>query len=234
MRCMQIGIMINSDNDLRRAFQAHMAADKGLNKNKWSLEAGLGANTLANYLSGATKSMTLEKIKALADVRGMTLADLFAGPDRPQADMHLPMQNLPDQLVEVREMPVTAGMGYGSDLTDFENLKSVTYVTADIINEIRRDPGDLMALEVRGQSMSPVLESGDRVLIDTSDKMIGSEGIFTAFDGETIVTKWVERVPSSTPPRLRFKSFNEMSSDYEMLAEECNIIGRVVWYARKL
>ncbi|MEM6833960.1 MAG: S24 family peptidase [Pseudomonadota bacterium] len=225
--------MTHTAEDLREHIQWFMDR-RDLNVNSWSNAAGTSEGALRNFMSGKSDSLRTDTLYKLAKAENITAADLLAGYKNETPHLHTPVQNLPDQLVEISYLPVVAGLGFGGDGTDFEKTQEVAYITADVVADLRRDPKQLLALEVRGQSMSPVLESGDRVIVDMSDKNVGNEGIFTAFDGEAVVTKWVERVPNSDPAKLRFKSYNDMSTDYNMLAEQCNIIGRVVWYARKL
>ena len=103
-----------------------------------------------------------------------------------------------------------------------------------IRGELRGEPLDFLFMEVEGQSMEPILLSGDRVLIDRRKTNPTQAGLFAMYDGFGLVAKWVERVPKSEPPSLRIKSENERFSDYDVLVEEARIIGRIVWDARKL
>jgi hypothetical protein len=57
-------------------------------------------------------------------------------------------------------------------------------------------------------------------------------GLFVLHDGMGLVAKRVEHIPSSDPARLRITSDNPSYSQYECLAEEVNVVGRVRWYGR--
>ncbi len=54
------------------------------------------------------------------------------------------------------------------------------------------------------------------------------------WDGMGLVFKRVEHIPDSDPPKVIIKSVNPEYQDYERLAEEVNVIGRVVWAGRRL
>ena len=82
--------------------------------------------------------------------------------------------------------------------------------------------------------MEPLLSSGDWILIDTSQRVPVPPGIFVIWDGMGMVTKRVEHVPNSEPATIVIKSVNPDYQTYERGAEEVNIIGRVIWSARRL
>lgn len=82
--------------------------------------------------------------------------------------------------------------------------------------------------------MMPTLHSGDRVMVDNGDRIPSPGGVFAVWDGFGVVTKRLEVVPNSDPPTLRISSDNPLHREYERTADEVNIIGRVVWFARRL
>jgi phage repressor protein C with HTH and peptisase S24 domain len=89
-------------------------------------------------------------------------------------------------------------------------------------------------ITVDGDSMEPLLSSGDRILIDTSQRVPVPPGIFVIWDGMGLVAKRVEHIPNSEPPKVVINSVNPEYQAYERIAEEVNVVGRVVWAARRL
>ena len=79
--------------------------------------------------------------------------------------------------------------------------------------------------------MEPVLSSGDRIMVDTSQRVPVLPGIFVICDGMGIVAKRIEHILSSDPAKLRIMSVNPDYETYERDAEEVHVIGRVVWSA---
>ena len=103
-----------------------------------------------------------------------------------------------------------------------------------IRHRLRADPGDLWMIEADGDSMEPVLSSGDHFMIDVSRTVSAPPGIFVIWDGIALVAKRIEHVPHSDPSRVILKSLNPEYSGHECAAEEVRIVGRAVWVSRKL
>ena len=82
--------------------------------------------------------------------------------------------------------------------------------------------------------MEPLASHGDRLLIDNSDRDPVPPGTFAVWDDMGLVTKRIEHVPHSDPPRMRLKSANPEYDSYECLADEIRIVGRAVRVARRL
>jgi phage repressor protein C with HTH and peptisase S24 domain len=82
--------------------------------------------------------------------------------------------------------------------------------------------------------MEPLLSSGDRILVDVSQRVPVPPGVFVIWDGMGVVAKRVEHVPSSAPTTVVIRSINPDYPTYERHADEVNIIGRVIWAAKKL
>ena len=108
------------------------------------------------------------------------------------------------------------------------------FADAFIRHRLRADPGDLWMVEVDGDSMEPLLSSGDHIMIDVSRAAPAPPGIFVIWDGIALVAKRIEHVAHSEPARLVLKSLNPEYDSYERPAEGIRVVGRVVWVARKL
>ncbi|WP_084294741.1 S24 family peptidase [Asaia prunellae] len=136
--------------------------------------------------------------------------------------------------VPVRSLNASAGAGGGGLIEDgllgYPQLFEEGFVTRDL----RARPEDLCVVEIEGQSMEPLLRSGDTVLVDMRKKNVAMEGIFVVFDGDGVVCKWVEMVRGLDAPTLRIKSENDRFPSYDVQAERCQILGRVVWFSRRL
>jgi len=103
-----------------------------------------------------------------------------------------------------------------------------------IRTELRGDPGDFLAAEVEGPAMQPVLQSRDEILIDCRRRAPVQPGLFALDQGLGPVVRWVEFVPGSEPPRYRVRSETPLIEPYEVDADAAGIIGRVVWFGRRL
>ena len=102
-----------------------------------------------------------------------------------------------------------------------------------VVDELRASPKDLLLIEVRGDSMEPDFWHGDQILIDRRDRNPIQPGPFALWDGEAYVIKLVERVPGQRGV-YRVFSVNERYSAYEIEDGEQVIMGRPVWFGRRL
>ncbi|MNI93352.1 hypothetical protein D3C73_1512900 [compost metagenome] len=78
--------------------------------------------------------------------------------------------------------------------------------------------------------MEPIFFHGDQVVIDKRDKNPTQPGPFALWDGDGFVVKNVEK----RAKRLRVFSSNPIYSDAEYAPEEIEIMGRPVWFARRM
>jgi AcrR family transcriptional regulator len=147
----------------------------------------------------------------------------------------------------IPEIDVRGGMGGGGipvetvtmdadgNHTSGESVRGTWHLpSAYVQNELRIAQSAARIIEVVGDSMAPTLLAGDRVLIDTADQNPTPPGIFALFDGYGVIVKRLERVARADPPAIRVLSDNPHHSAYELSSDEVRIIGRVVWFGRRL
>jgi phage repressor protein C with HTH and peptisase S24 domain len=136
---------------------------------------------------------------------------------------------------QVPELDVRASAGHGAFHEGDEEIKAVwMFPDAVIRHELRARSANLRMITIDGDSMEPLLASGDRVLVDTAQRVPAPPGIFVIWDGLGIVAKRIEHIPTAEPSRVVIKSVNPLYGDYERPTEEVNIIGRVIWAGKKL
>lgn len=88
-------------------------------------------------------------------------------------------------------------------------------------------------VSVRGNSMAPLIQDGDLLLIDRGAAYPAAGGIFVLRIGDEVVVKRV--APSGKPDKLRISSENaELYPAFDVPAEEVHIVGRVRWVGRGL
>jgi hypothetical protein len=134
--------------------------------------------------------------------------------------------------VGVEVLPTFAGMGGGGS---GEGDRELALLPRRLVeDELRAKPSDLLVINVRGTSMEPVFFQDDQLLVDRRDKDTLQPGPFAIryVDDEGYQVKNVERVPRTT--RLRVFSTNPIFGDREEDEENIEIVGRPVWFARRL
>lgn len=156
---------------------------------------------------------------------------LGASDDETKEDPYL-SSGLIDTMVGVRRLPTFAGLGPGGT---GEGDEDVVLFSRDLIErELRADPDVLLAMLAEGNSMEPDFQGGDQILVDIRRKSIAQPGAFCLWDGDGHVIKYLEKVPGSDPPKVRIIPRNSMYDPYEALAEEIAVVGRVVWFGRRV
>jgi len=83
----------------------------------------------------------------------------------------------------------------------------------------------LSAIRVEGDSMEPLLNDGDEILVDRSPRPF-RDGIHVVRFGDTLMVK---RVASAGAGRVALLSQNLAYPPVEVAADEVEVIGRVVW-----
>lgn len=137
-----------------------------------------------------------------------------------------------DTGVMIRLLPTYAGMGGGGSGEGDEGRISFS---RDLVeNELRVPVDQLLAMVAEGNSMEPDFRGGDQILVDTRRKSLAQPGAFCLWDGDGHVIKFLQRVQGSDPPKVRVISANDTYSAEERLLEEVNLIGRVVWFGRRV
>lgn len=140
------------------------------------------------------------------------------------------------QCVPIPTLSVSAGAGGGKILDAEPSVwgEEAFFDKKLILDNLKVSKQHLCAVTIEGQSMEPILNNGDIVLVNILKNDVAEPGIFVLFDGDGIVCKWVERIVGSDPAQYRIKSENIRFSEYSVLADTAKIIGRVVWFGRTL
>lgn len=206
-----------------------------------SARVGITQTALAKKLGIEVTAMN-KVFKGVRQLKAIELrkAERFFGSAPLKGEDHvgntadLPEIGIDRSVVQIPEYDVRAAMGDGFQV-DRETIKDLwTFSRRYLAEELRLNLRNLVVIEVIGDSMEPTLKSGDRVLVDMGDRRVGIPGVFVLWDGDGTVAKRLELVPNSIPHKIVRISDNPLHRSYEVLAEETNIIGRIVWFARRL
>lgn len=216
------GMMGTVDDDIRLVRE--LVQWTGSNVNQITKRIGISNTTLNRFANGTAQTRlhrdTIAKLRA-------------AFPEFPgfEVEADLPASYSSRDYMPVDILPSYAGMGGGgSGEGDFGQVLLPRSLIED---ELRAKPSDLLMIETRGSSMEPDFQHGDQILIDKRDTNPVQPGSFALWDGDGYVVKLVERVPQQ-PGRYRIFSANSRFSSYEVDAEQVRIMGRPVWFGRRL
>ncbi len=90
----------------------------------------------------------------------------------------------------------------------------------------------MVAMEVFGNSMDPVIREGDTVLIDQSQKSIIAGAIYAVGVEDTILIKRLEKHPDKLVLSSDNKDFQPIYLESDLMSK-VRILGRVIWSCRE-
>lgn len=214
--------MAGVDDDIRMVRELVKWADS--NVNQVAKRINVANTTLNRFANGSAKGR----------LHRDTIAKLRAEyPDFPgfERDADLPAAYYSTDYLPVDILPSYGGMGGGG--TGEGDQGQALMPRALIEDELRAKPTDMLLIEARGQSMEPDFHHGDQILVDKRDCNPVQPGAFALWDGDGYVVKLIERVPMQ-PGKYRVFSANGRYSAYEVDADQIQIMGRPVWFGRRL
>jgi repressor LexA len=137
----------------------------------------------------------------------------------------------PTPKIAVRLLNIAASAGPGR-LVEAERATATLPFDRAMLERLGIRSSSLAMIDAAGDSMAPVIEHGDRIMVDEADRRVDGRGaIYVLRIDGTLVVKRVVRAGD----RLKISSDNP---DYPALpdcdADDVEIIGKVVWLSRAL
>jgi transcriptional regulator with XRE-family HTH domain len=140
---------------------------------------------------------------------------------------------------QVPELDTRAGMGGGGvpsrevrkDGKHADQLKTEGWLfpASFVRDQLHTSSGRLLVLETNGDSMTPTITSGERVVIDTGHRTPTPDGLYAIRDTfENIVVKRLQVLQSARPTRVQIISDNPNHPSEETLLSELEIVGKVL------
>lgn len=136
--------------------------------------------------------------------------------------------------LSVPHYAIQASAGGGA-LVEAEKIEQHLTLSREWLKREGIASNDLIGIYAQGDSMEPTVQDGDSLLIDRTKSIIGSDGgIYVInYEGEL----FVKRVQKLLDGRIAVTSDNKNHMSIEISKndlERLKIIGRVVWFGRKL
>lgn len=214
------------------------ASALNLNANSLGTRLGIPSSTASNYWKGARPWPT-EVLGPLADELGTTIDQLLGRGEfgsAVTAEIRRAARRAEETgnvraYLPVERLPSYAGAGGGG--TGEGDIEHALVPRSLIEDELHARPADLLVIDVRGDSMEPIFQHGDQILIDRRDRNPAQPGPFALWDGDAYVVKLVERVPGKKG-WYRIFSSNPRYTPYEVEEDEARFMGRPVWFGRRL
>lgn len=140
-----------------------------------------------------------------------------------------------EEAIDYEYIPmVEAVAGAGSSFETSGDIQGYLAFRKDYCTRRRIHANTCITLTVSGDSMTPLLQNGDTILVDTSEKDVRSGSIYLIGLGEECLVKQLNRTPSG----ISVHSINPIYPDTIVPAEQVGeylcVHGRVKWYGRDL
>ncbi|KEO91917.1 transcriptional regulator [Erythrobacter longus] len=205
---------------------AQLSKDRGASLA--SLSELLGRNT--SYLQQFIKKGSPRKLeegdrRTLAEFFGVDESELGAPESTAKEKSYIPRRLAPETgYIDVPRLNIGASAGPGA-LPDAEEAFDAFRFSRRWLAEQGLEGAKLQAITVEGDSMEPLLNDGDEILIDTSERPF-RDGVHVVRLGDTLMVK---RVAQAGAGRFSLLSQNLAYPPVDVAADEMQVIGRVVW-----
>lgn len=213
-----------------------MIAEKGWNQTDLAFKLGITPQAVQQWLRNEKPTTPSQaRLRKISEISGYPIHWFSMSDDEIKKDEFL-ISNMsgksdPIHLYQIDLLDVNAKAGIGGCINnEYPDIIQSIYFSKDGLLEIvgRKTNNGLYMITVPTDSMSPTIDKGDVVFIDTNVTSYSGEGIYIfAVDNEVYI-KRLQRVPGSIYKALSDnKSYDpfEMTSD---LFETVTIIGKFV------
>lgn len=127
---------------------------------------------------------------------------------------------------------VAASAGHGAIVDAEDHISNLAFGVRYLREMTSAGSRDLAAIRVKGESMEPTLLDDDMVLIDLTKKSLDYDGLFVLRYGEALQVKRIGR--GSKRDTVMVIADNSRYPPVEVDRRELDVIGKVLWYGRKV
>mgnify|MGYP000001551002 CR=1 FL=1 len=131
--------------------------------------------------------------------------------------------------VDVPRLALGASAGPGAVPMEEQTVGAFRFA-ARWLREQGLDPAMLSAIRVEGDSMETTLRDGDEILVDRTPRP-WRDGIHVVRTGDALLVK---RLDLAIPGKIALVSDNPAYRTIELVPDEVEVIGRVVWKSGRL
>ncbi len=220
-----------SDDVLFRSALRQLLTDREIKQKDFAQRVGIKPPTLNGIIQGTSRGSAKNR-QAIAESLGLSYEEML---DQGRSILGIPCLKpvvpvMEDAFEAIPKVKAKLSGGGGSFETESE-ISGYYAFRRDFLQR-KGTAKDMVLFEVAGNSMSPVLEHGDTVLVDQSQNDVISGHIYAVGVDDSVIVKRLE----ARPGILILHSENPDNDDFEIRINEYSnvrIIGRVIWSARE-
>lgn len=151
------------------------------------------------------------------------IADAYEDRGRPSKEQ----EEGSSHMAQIDEVDAEASAGAGN--VGSSDVLRTWVIPQNVVDIATESPlSRVKIVRIKGDSMVPLFNPLDRVMVDTGDIEPSPPGVFVVWDGLGFVVKRVQVVPHSDPMTVKFTSDNPKYEPYERVLGEAYIQGRVI------
>jgi phage repressor protein C with HTH and peptisase S24 domain len=186
---------------------------------------------LADLLEVGPAAITLAKSRGVPKSWSFKIASIFGLNSNWIKNGHGPIfQSGREDMFLVPKVSARACAGSGSFEVQENIIDELPFSTVWIRK--KGSPGNMIVMEVMGDSMYPELEEGDNILVDQSQKQVSNNCVYVIGLDETLQVKRVQ----SLPGLIILLSANRHYPPVSVQGDEIDtlrVIGKVLWSSRE-
>lgn len=208
-----------------------LAKEKGVSLSSLSELIGRNTTYLQQFIrKGSPKKLEEQDRQVLARFLGVDETELGAPIKEKSYSGAIDSPGKVMDWIEVPRIDLGASAGPGALADNGEQAFDAFQFSKGWLREQGLANAQLSAISVEGDSMEPLLRDGDEILVDRTPATF-RDGVHVVRLGDSLMVK---RVASAGAGRLALISQNLAYPPIEIAADECDIIGRVVWKSGRL
>lgn len=184
-------------------------------------------------LEKGQRRLTSEWIDRAAAALGVEPTDIITHTPRVEPDQPV-IRNASegDGAIAIKSVDLRYAMGDGTELSDYPEEEAVLYDPGFLRSITRAAPEHLFVARGDGDSMQPTLINDDTVLIDTTQRVLNMQDRIwaCAYRGAGMI----KRLRIIEAGQVEIRSDNKGIGDQVVDAGDLHIVGRVIWFGRRL
>jgi phage repressor protein C with HTH and peptisase S24 domain len=177
------------------------------------------------------KNPSAPMLDKLARAFGVEVPAMYRSP-QVQAAKAVTLESPPDAaLVPVYDVAASAGHGA---VVEYESIAYSLAFPPDYLRRLTKaDPRQLSIISVKGDSMEPTLKDDDIVMLDAGKTSLSFDGLFVLRYDEALHVKRIGRAPVQENVTI-LSDNRQLYPPIELTRKEVTVIGKVIWYGRKV